>query len=89
MRLQLLQRPVVGHADRIGALTHTLADLGEAQPAFQAFGIAGLVVAYANLDELEQAAFENSRLTPDMRALLREKSPLMADLLDTTLDQLF
>ena len=53
------------------------------------FGIAGLVIAYANLDELEQAAFENSRLTPDMRALLREKSPLMADLLDTTLDQLF
>ena len=66
-----------------------LADLGEAQSAFQAFGIAGLVVAYANLDELEQAAFENSRLSPDMRALLREKSPLMADLLDTTLDQLF
>jgi eukaryotic-like serine/threonine-protein kinase len=65
-----------------------LANLGETQPAFQAFGIAGLVVAYARLGDVDRAAYENSRLTPDMRTVLKEKSPQMADLLEETLDQI-
>jgi tRNA A-37 threonylcarbamoyl transferase component Bud32 len=62
-----------------------LANLGESQPAFQVFGIAGLVVAYTHLGDIDRAAYENSRLTPEMRNLLREKSPQMADLLEETL----
>jgi hypothetical protein len=64
-----------------------LADLGDSQPAFRAFGIAGLVVAYANLGQIELADQENSRLTSEMRALLRQHAPLMADLLDEMTEQ--
>ncbi len=63
--------------------------VGDTQAPFRAYGIAGLVVAYARLTDVEQAAIENSRLKPDMRTLLREKSPQMADLLEETLDQMF
>src|SRR5262249_50095792 len=51
--------------------------VGDTQASFRAFGIAGLVVAYAHLNDIEQAAEENSRLTPDMKILLQEKSPQM------------
>jgi serine/threonine-protein kinase len=65
-----------------------LADLGQSQPAFEAFGIAGLVVAHANLGDDEAAYVENQRLTPDKRAILEDQSPRMADLLNDALDQL-
>jgi len=65
-----------------------LADLGVRQPLFQAFGIAGLVVAYANLGEDELAYNENQRLDPAARALLQEQAPRMADLLNDALDEL-
>ena len=65
-----------------------LADLGPMQPLFQAFGIAGLVIAYANLADDEQAYYQNQRLSPDMRALLEDQAPRMADLLNETLDEL-
>ena len=67
-----------------------LADLvGETQTPFRAYGIAGLVVAYAHLDDIDRAAYENSRLTTDMRTLLKDKSPQMSELLEETLDQMF
>jgi eukaryotic-like serine/threonine-protein kinase len=65
-----------------------LANLGDTQPAFQAFGIAGLVVAYAHVGDIDRAAYENSRLSEEMRRLLREKSPQMADLLEETVNQI-
>lgn len=65
-----------------------LANLGDAQPAFRAFGIAGLVVVYAHLDDIDRAAYENSRLTPEMLTLLKDKSPQMVELLEETLDQM-
>jgi serine/threonine-protein kinase len=65
-----------------------LAGLGAGQPLFQAFGIAGLVVAYANLGEDELAYNENQRLSPDTRALLQQHAPRMADLLNDALDDL-
>jgi serine/threonine-protein kinase len=55
---------------------------------FQAFGFAGLVVAYVNLGNYEQAVYENQRLTADMRDLLDRQAPRMARLLDDALDEL-
>jgi tRNA A-37 threonylcarbamoyl transferase component Bud32 len=67
-----------------------LAELvGDTQTPFRVYGIAGLVVAYARLNNVEEAAVLNSRLKPDERTLLREKSPQMADLLQETLDQMY
>jgi hypothetical protein len=65
-----------------------LAQLGESQPASSTFGIAGLVVAYANLGDLEKADQENSRLTPEMRVDLQDDSPQMADLLEEAIDHI-
>jgi eukaryotic-like serine/threonine-protein kinase len=59
-----------------------------AQADFQAFGIAGLVVAYANLNDDEQASIENQRLSADMRVALEKQSPSMAALLNGALDDL-
>jgi hypothetical protein len=53
-------------------------------PKFQAFGLAGLVVAYAKLGDIGEADRANSQLTPEMRDDLRQQSPLMAVLLETT-----
>lgn len=55
---------------------------------YQAFGIAGLVVAYARLGDDEQAYYANQRLDAEMRALLNEQAPLMARLLNEALDEL-
>jgi hypothetical protein len=65
-----------------------LAALGDTEPIFQAFGIAGLVVANAHLGEDERAYHENQRLGSDKRALLEEQSPRMAELLDEAIDEL-
>jgi serine/threonine-protein kinase len=65
-----------------------LAALGETEPIFQAFGIAGLVVANAQLGEDEQAYHEYQRLGPDKRALLEEHAPRMAELLEAAIDEL-
>jgi eukaryotic-like serine/threonine-protein kinase len=59
-----------------------------AQPDFQTFGIAGLVIAYAHLNEDEQAYDENQRLSANMRTALSQQSPEMAELLDGALDTL-
>ena len=59
-----------------------------AQPDFQTFGIAGLVVAYTNLNDDERAYDENQRLTADMRASLSQQSPAMAAMLNDALDTL-
>ena len=59
-----------------------------AQSDFQAFGIAGLVVAYTNLDDDEQAYDENQRLSTEMRTALDKQSPAMAALLSDALDEL-
>jgi serine/threonine-protein kinase len=55
---------------------------------FQVFGIAGLIVAYANLYDDEQAFYENERLSVEDRTLLAEQEPRMAELLDSALDEL-
>lgn len=59
-----------------------------AQPDFQAFGLAGLVVAYVHLEEYEQALYVNQRLTTDLRTALTQQSPRMAQLLNQALDEL-
>jgi tRNA A-37 threonylcarbamoyl transferase component Bud32 len=64
-----------------------LADLGDAQPTFQVFGIAGLVVAHAKLGHTTEARDENSRLTSSMLEDLNQRDPQMADLLQQTLDE--
>jgi serine/threonine-protein kinase len=61
---------------------------GAAQSSFQAFGRAGLIVAYVNLGESEQAYYANQRLTPEMRSLLDQQAPRMAQLLNQALDDL-
>jgi hypothetical protein len=59
-----------------------------AQSDFQAFGIAGLVVVYANLGDDEKANDANGRLSIDMRKSLSKQSPQMFELLNKTLDEL-
>jgi serine/threonine-protein kinase len=58
------------------------------QAEFQAFGLAGLVVAYTQLGDDEQAYLANQRLSTEMRALLAQRAPRMAQLLDEALDEL-
>ncbi|HEY3393823.1 MAG TPA: serine/threonine-protein kinase [Lacipirellulaceae bacterium] len=65
-----------------------LAALGDTEGVFQAFGIAGLVVANAHLGLDEQAYQENQRLGPDKRALLEEQASRMAELLEEAIDEL-
>ena len=60
-----------------------------AQSDFQAFGIAGLVVVYANLGDDEKANDANGRLSIEMRKSLSKQSPQMFELLNKTLDELF
>jgi len=60
-----------------------------AQPDFQAFGIAGLVVAYTNLGEDEKAYEANSRLTIAMRTGLSKQSPQMFERLNEAHAKLF
>ena len=59
-----------------------------AQADFKTFGIAGLVVAYTNLNEDEQAYIENQRLNTDMRTALSQQAPAMSSLLSDALDEL-
>jgi serine/threonine-protein kinase len=59
-----------------------------AQRRFQAFGIAGLVVAYANLFYDEQAYNEYQRLSTEDKAMLQEQEPRMWELLNSALDEL-
>jgi serine/threonine-protein kinase len=59
-----------------------------AQPRFKAFGIAGLVVAYANLYDDDQALIENQRLSAEDRNLLQEQEPRMNELFLSALDEL-
>jgi hypothetical protein len=58
------------------------------QSAFQAFGIAGLVVAHAQLGDDEQAYLANQRLSTEMRASLEREAPRMWQLLNEALDEL-
>ena len=57
-------------------------------PIFQAFGIAGLVVANAQLGDDEQAYYANQRLSTEMRMLLEQQTPRMSQLLNEALDEL-
>jgi hypothetical protein len=65
-----------------------LAGLGDLYPELKAFGIAGLVVAEANLGDTEKARNENSRLDSPMRTLLEDRSPRLYEALQTTLENL-
>ena len=67
---------------------HDLASLGDSNPALQAFGIAGLVVATAKLGNIDQARNENSRLNSQMRTTLEERSPRLHEALEAALDDL-
>jgi hypothetical protein len=60
-----------------------------AQSDFKAFGVAGLVVAYANLGDDEKANVANGQLSIEMRESLRKQSPQMSELLNKTLDEVF
>jgi serine/threonine-protein kinase len=59
-----------------------------AQPDFQAFGVAGLVVVYANLGDDIKANNANGRLSIEMRNSLGKQSPQMFELLNKALDEL-
>jgi hypothetical protein len=56
------------------------------QSGFQAFGIAGLVVAYTHLGDDDDAYDANERLGPEMRASLEQSVPEMSRLLNEALD---
>jgi serine/threonine-protein kinase len=58
------------------------------QQRFKAFGIAGLVVAYTNSYDDEQASIENQRLSAEDRTLLQEQEPRMWELLVDALVEL-
>jgi hypothetical protein len=62
--------------------------VASAQAEFQAFGIAGLVVAYTQLGDDEQATRANERLSAEMRATLEQQAPQMWQLLNDSLDEL-
>jgi serine/threonine-protein kinase len=66
---------------------HELADLGATDP-FHAFGLAGLVVADAKLGKPDQAREDNSRLTSEMRNLVRDRMPQLDTLLQQSLADL-
>ncbi|MCI0333363.1 MAG: serine/threonine protein kinase [Planctomycetes bacterium] len=59
-----------------------------AQPAFQAFGRAGLIIAYVHLGDDDEAYYANQRLTSDMRTILNQQSQRMSQLLNQALDEL-
>jgi serine/threonine-protein kinase len=59
-----------------------------AKPDFQAFGLAGQVVAYVHVGDYEQAVYKNHRLTGEMRDMLSQQAPQMARLLNDALDVL-
>jgi serine/threonine-protein kinase len=61
---------------------------GSSQQTLQAFGNAGLVVAYAHLGKREQAHHANQQLSTEMRAVLEDQAPRMAALLNEALDKL-
>lgn len=52
------------------------------------FGIAGLVVAYTNLNEDDRAFEANGRLSTAMRTTLAQQAPNMSALLNDSLDEL-
>lgn len=54
----------------------------------RAFGIAGLVVAYTNLNEDDRAYEANGRLSTEMRMSLEQQAPNMSTLLNEALDAL-
>jgi hypothetical protein len=58
------------------------------QSSLQAFGIAGLVVAHAQMGEVDRANQANQRLSSEMRTVLEEQAPRMATLLGETLQKL-
>jgi hypothetical protein len=62
-----------------------LANLGPSNPSLTAFGIAGLVVAEANLGDIDAARNENGRLTSEMRADLQQRYPQLAGVWEDTL----
>ncbi len=74
--------------DRALAPLQELANLGAPQPTFQAFGIAGLVVAQAGLGDVTNARNSFGQLTPPKLEQLRQHDPQLAELLDQTLVQL-
>jgi eukaryotic-like serine/threonine-protein kinase len=59
-----------------------------ADPEFHAFGLAGLVVAEWKLGRLDQAREENSRLTSEMRNLVRDHMPQLDALMQQSLADL-
>jgi hypothetical protein len=61
---------------------------GSSQPVFQAFGMAGLVVANTRLGRYELAHQANQQLSIEMRSMLEDYAPRMAELLSEALDKL-
>jgi serine/threonine protein kinase len=65
-----------------------LADLGDANPALSAYGVAGLVVAEAKLGHLETARTELGRMDGVMRELVQQRSPRLYEEFEQTVDEL-
>jgi hypothetical protein len=86
----LAKQGLAYHYLRSGEYNKALRPLEElaADPDFQTFGVAGLVVALTNLNDDERAYDENQRLSADMRTALSQRSPAMAAMLDEALDTL-
>ncbi|HEX4413659.1 MAG TPA: serine/threonine-protein kinase [Lacipirellulaceae bacterium] len=75
------------HQAEYGKAIKPLQELA-AQPDFQTFAEAGLVVAYVNLGDNDHAYEENKHLSSDKVAALRRQSPTMAAMLDDAVNEL-
>jgi serine/threonine-protein kinase len=65
-----------------------LANLGDDDRAMRAIGIAGLVVAEAELKHFDSALHELGNLSSEMRAMVVERAPQLDELLAQTLEEL-
>ena len=63
-----------------------LAGLGDSDPELRAYGIAGLVVAEAQLGNLEQARNESGHLDGPTRELIERRWPQLYDALERTVE---
>jgi serine/threonine-protein kinase len=70
------------------ALEQSQALSAAAKTDFQAFGLAGMIIANGHLGDYDEAVYANHRLTSEMRQLLNQRAPRMGRLLDDALDEL-
>jgi serine/threonine-protein kinase len=85
-RQGLVQHYLSRSADYEKSLAYSQDLANASQPGFQAFGIAGLVVAHTHMGDDVSAYDANARLSPEMRASLEQSAPEMWRLRNEALD---